>query len=70
MTTATLRQELHSFIDTMPEHRLTALRPLLADLANDYWKPIIERANPEETSMIDERVKEYENDSSSFVPRR
>jgi hypothetical protein len=70
MTTAMLRQELHTFIDTLPEHRLTALRSLLADLADDYCKPRIEPASSEEIAMIDEKVKEYEIDSSSFVPRR
>jgi hypothetical protein len=39
-------------------------------LADDYWKPVIEPASPEEASMIDERVREYERDPSSFVPRR
>ncbi len=70
MTAVMLRQELHTFIDAIPEHRLAALKPLLADLANEYWKPVIEPASPEETAMIDERVNEYERDSLCFVQRR
>ncbi len=69
MTTAMLRQELHTYIDTIPENRLTALKPLLADLANDYWQPVIEPANQEETAMIDERVSEYERNTASFIQR-
>ena len=38
--------------------------------ADDYWKPVIEPANPKEAAMIDKRVNEYERDPSSFVPRR
>jgi hypothetical protein len=30
----------------------------------------IESASPEEIAMCDERMKEYERDPSSFVPRR
>ena len=37
-------------------------------LADDFWKPIIEPASPEEAAMIDERMKDYEKDPSSFVP--
>jgi hypothetical protein len=71
MTAAVLRKELHTFIDTIPERRLTALRPLLADLAtddNDYWKPVIEPASPEECARVEERVREYYENPSSFVP--
>jgi len=37
-------------------------------LANDYWKPVIEAASPEEVERINERMKDYEIDPSSFVP--
>jgi len=43
---------------------------LLTFMADDYWKPVIEPASSEEAAMIDKRVKEYEKDPSSFVPRR
>jgi hypothetical protein len=45
-----IRQELH--IDLIPENRLTELRPLLAEFAEDYWNPVIEPASPEEISII------------------
>jgi len=37
-------------------------------LENDYWKPVIEPANQEEIEMIDERMKDYEKDPTSFKP--
>ena len=68
MTTTILRNELHTMIDTLPERSLPAIKPLLFFLVNDYWKPIVEAASPEEIDMIDERMKDYETDPSSFVP--
>jgi hypothetical protein len=68
MTTTVLRKELHLMIDTIPEQSLPAIKPLLNFLSNDYWKPVIEPASPEEAAMIDERMKDYENDPSSFAP--
>ncbi len=70
MTIAVLRKELHTMLDAIPDHSLSAIKPLLNFLADDYWKPVIEPASPEEAAMIDERVKEYERDPSSFVQRR
>ncbi|MCL1993985.1 MAG: hypothetical protein FWG66_13655 [Spirochaetes bacterium] len=68
MTAAVLRKEIHSIIDAMPEQSLPALKPLLAYIADDYWKPVIEPASPEEVAMAEERLKDYEKDPSSFVP--
>jgi len=68
MTAALLRKELHNIIDEIPDRSLPAIKPLLDYIAEDYWKPVIEPASPEEAAMIDERVKEYEKDPSSFVP--
>jgi len=68
MTTAVLRKELHSMIDTIPEQSLTVIKPLLSFLSNDYWKPTIEPASQEEIEMINERMKDFENDPSSFSP--
>jgi len=70
MTTAVLRKEIHSIIETMPDRSLPAIKPLLTFIADDYWKPVIEPASPKEAAMIDKRVKEYEKNPSSFVPRR
>jgi len=66
MTTAFLRKELHTMIDTIPEHSLPAIKPLLNFLSNDYWKPISEPASTEEIVMINERMKDYDDDPTSF----
>jgi len=68
MNTAVLRQELHTMIDTIPDRSLPAIKPLLTYIADDYWKPVIEPASPKEIKMINERLKDYEADPSSFVP--
>jgi hypothetical protein len=68
MTTALLRKELHTMIDTIPDQSLPAIKPLLTFLAEDYWNPVIEPASPEEKAMIDERMRDYEKDPSCFVP--
>jgi hypothetical protein len=68
MTATVLRKELHNMIDIVPDRSLPAIKPLLAYLADDYWKPVIEPASPEEIEMIEERMKDYEADPSSFVP--
>jgi hypothetical protein len=68
MTTAVLRKELHTMIDTIPEQSLSVIKPLLNFLSNDYWKPVIEPASQEEIEMIDERMKDYEKDPTSFKP--
>jgi len=68
MTTTVLRKELHTMIDTIPEQSLSVIKPLLNFLSNDYWKPVIEPANPEEIEMVNERMKDYEKDLSSFKP--
>ena len=70
MTAAVLRKEIHNIIDVIPDRSLPALKPLLTHMADDYWKPVIEPASKEEAAMIDERVRKYERNSSSFVPRR
>ena len=69
MTAATaLRKEIHSIIDDIPDQGLPALKPYLFYLKEEYWKPHIEAASPEEAAMIDERMKDYDRDPSSFVP--
>jgi DNA polymerase IIIc chi subunit len=68
MTATVLRKELHSMIDTMPDNFVQAILPLVTCFAEEYWKPVIEPANPEEIDMIDERMKDYEEDPSSFIP--
>ena len=68
MTEAILRKEIHGIIDAMPSRSLPALKPLLIFIAENYWKPVIEPATPEEIAMCNERMKDYENDPTSFVP--
>jgi hypothetical protein len=52
---------------TMPERSLPAVKPLLSYIVDDYWKPVIEPASPEEIAMADKRMKDYEKDPSSFI---
>jgi hypothetical protein len=66
MTAAVLRQELQGYIAIMPERNLYALKPLLTVLAEPLYT--IEAATAEEIAMIDERMKDYETDPSSWVP--
>jgi hypothetical protein len=68
MSATVLRKKKHTIIDDIPERSLPAIQPLLTYLAEDYWKPVIEPASPEEIEMIKERLKDYEKDPSSFVP--
>jgi len=68
MTAVVLRKELHSIIDRLPEQSLPVLKPLLSHLADDYWKPVVELASPEEIVMIEEGMAEYRSDPSSFIP--
>ena len=70
MMEAVLRKELHSIIDVIPDRSLPAVKPLLTYLADDYWNPVTEPASPKEKAMIKKRLKEYEKDPSSFVPRK
>jgi len=65
---AALRKEMHEYIDAMPDSRLEALKPLLSDLVEDYWKPVIEPASPEECALIEEAMKDYPQDFEPFNP--
>ena len=66
-TTAVLRKKIHAMIDELPDQSLQAIKPLLDYITEDYWKPVIEPASPKEIAMIDKRIKEYEEDPSSFT---
>ena len=67
MTATVSRKELHEMIDAMPEHFIQAMMPLVACMMEEYWKPVIEPASPEECAMIEERVKEYETHPENWV---
>jgi hypothetical protein len=65
-TQTELRRELHTFIDAIPAKRLTALRPLLADLAEPDF--IIETdLTDKERALIAEGMIEYEKNPASFI---
>jgi len=68
MTATVSRKELHTMIDTMPDHFIKAMMPLVTCMTEEYWKPVTEPASPEEAAMCDERMKDYEKDPTSFVP--
>jgi hypothetical protein len=68
MTETLLRKELHSMIDAMPDQFIRAIVPLVSCITEEYWKPVIEPASPEECAMIQARAKEYETNPGSFVP--
>jgi hypothetical protein len=51
----------------IPERSLPAVKPLLSYIVDDYWKPVIEPASPEEIAMADKRMKDYEKEPSSFI---
>ena len=67
METAVLRNELKSYIDTLPERSLYALQPLLFVLAKPLYT-IETDLTVEEIAMIDEGMREYQNNPGSFVP--
>jgi len=48
--------------------RIFYAKKMETNIAEDYWKPVIEPASPEEIAMVDERMKDYEKDPSSFIP--
>jgi hypothetical protein len=52
----------------MAEWERKVKKDLVTCIAEEYWKPIIEPASPEERAMMEERIKDYEKDSSSFIP--
>jgi len=67
MTTAVLKEELHNYIDTMPERSLYALKPLMSVLAEPLYT-IEADLTAEEIAMIDEGMAEYRANPSSFIP--
>ena len=67
MIAAVLRKELHEFIDTIPDQSLAEIKSCIADLyGEDYWKPVLEEASPEETAQIEEGLEEYRKNPASF----
>ena len=63
----TIRQELHSYIDDLPESKLQALRPLLSVLASDAI--VIETdLTDDERALIAKGMAEYKANPESFTP--
>jgi len=68
-TATAVRQELHSLINTMPERKLKALRPLFDVLVDDDDTIVIETdLTDEEHTLIEEGVKQYHEHPEDFVP--
>jgi hypothetical protein len=69
METAVLRDELHSYIDSLPDCSLPALRPLLSFLVKPPYAVETDLAD-EENALIEESLTEYRADPSSVTPWR
>ena len=67
MTATVLRKELQGYINTMPERSLYALKPILLVLAQPPYT-VETDLTAEEIAMIDEGMKEYRTNPSSFIP--
>jgi hypothetical protein len=71
METAILRKELKSYIDTLPNHSLQALQPLLRELTNSFYSvdtsDLKSDVTPEEIAEVNARADEYYKDPSRFV---
>ena len=62
-----VRKELHSLIDSMPEYKLNALRPLFGILVDD--EVIIETdLTDEEKAIIEEGDRRYKEHPEDFIP--
>ena len=67
-TATAVRQELHSLINTMPERKLNALRPLFDVLVENDDTIVIETdLTDEEHALIEEGVKHYYKHPEDFV---
>ena len=64
--TAAIRQELHTYIDIIPDRNLYALKPILSILAEPAY--ILEtNLTDEEQAIIAEGDKEFEEHPENFV---
>jgi hypothetical protein len=73
MAITALRQEIHSVIDIIPEHKLSALKPLLNILVEEPASaslPIYIETDltEEEHTLIEEGVQHYRKHPEDFVP--
>lgn len=72
VTANAARQELKEYIDVIPERSFDVVRNFLSYLAETapvFNEPlVIEPADAEEAAMIEEGMREYEKDPSTFTP--
>ncbi|GMO27726.1 MAG: hypothetical protein Ta2B_08370 [Termitinemataceae bacterium] len=62
------RQELHDFIDILPEQGIAAIKPLFSFLAEQYEPVTIETdLTDEEHALIADSVKRYHEHPETFV---
>ena len=68
VTANPVRQELKGYIDAIPERSIEVARSFLSYLAETSVPEtlVIEPADEEEIAMIEEGMREYESDPSSF----
>jgi hypothetical protein len=69
MEAAVLRDELHSYIDSLPDCSLPVLRPLLSFLVKPPYAVEMDLAD-EENALIEGSLAEYWADPSSITPWR
>ena len=62
-----VRQEIHAYINDIPESKLIALKPLLIALSDDSIVIEHDLTNKERV-MIAKGLEEYETNPDSFVP--
>ena len=62
----TLRQEIHTYIEDIPESKLIALKPLLIALVDEAIV-IEQNLTDEERTLIVTDMMEYEHNHDSFV---
>jgi hypothetical protein len=69
MDDTAVRQELHTFIDTMPEQSLSALKPLLAYMTYLANATVVETdLTIEEQVLIKKGLHEYTRNPENFIP--
>ena len=62
----TIRQEIHNYIDDMPESKLIILRPLLYALADESIV-IEQNLTEEERFLVAQGMAAYESDPDGFI---
>ncbi|GHV07610.1 hypothetical protein AGMMS50229_14710 [Campylobacterota bacterium] len=68
VATATSRQELHGFIDILPERSIQAVKSLLEVLTDDNWTPVIETdLSEEEPESAKAGLDHYRKSPDDFI---